>query len=109
MFHQTALLVEYPLPFSNKEQLLLKDSLVCTSQGTREGAQNMEMDRGCPGGPKPTVDVQVLSEEGLPPKGFHSVLGLSSPQLPPECTVENRRLHYCASHRCPRAPVSPHL
>ena len=71
MFHQTALLVEYPLPFSNKEQLLLKDSRVCTSQGTREGAQNMEMDRGCPGGPKPTVDVQVLSEEGLPPKGFH--------------------------------------
>lgn len=34
----------------------------------------MEMDRGCPGGLKPTVDVRVLSEEGLLPKGFHSVL-----------------------------------
>lgn len=52
----------------------------------------MEMDRGCPGGPKLTVDVQVLSEEGLPPKGFHLVLGLSSPQLPPECTAGNGRL-----------------
>lgn len=61
----------------------------------------MEMNRGCPGGPKPTVDVQVLSEEGLLPKGFHSVLGLRSPhQLPPESTAENRRLQGASPCSC---------
>lgn len=72
----------------------------------RRGAQNMEMDRGCPGGPKPTVDVQVLSEEGLCfQKAFTSIRTEISPghhqnpqqktgvpECPPSCSCTTGHL-----------------